>query len=171
MLFSSTYASESYGRTDRGRLHSPDSGGNFRVVVMRHAFHLAQILRAQTTRSQVSFFFSLLSWGRTVRRTLKPETPLEPLMESSRSAATESIRSFSWIFWIFRARKVQKFTASFSSSELSAHQMAPGGVIPHWRSPCALVPPSSSMPLLHPRCRKSYLNGRRVRLRCQRHRS
>ena len=28
MLFSSTYASESYRRTDRGRLHSPDSGGN-----------------------------------------------------------------------------------------------------------------------------------------------
>ena len=27
MLFSSTYAAESYGRTDRGRLHSPDSGG------------------------------------------------------------------------------------------------------------------------------------------------
>ena len=53
MLFSSTYASESYGRTDRGRLHSPDSGGNFRVGVMRHAFHLAQILRAQATRSQV----------------------------------------------------------------------------------------------------------------------
>ena len=53
MLFSSTYASESYGRTDRGRLHSPVSGGNFRVDVMRHAFHLAQILRAQATRSQV----------------------------------------------------------------------------------------------------------------------
>ena len=32
---------------------SPDSGGNFRVSVMRHAFHLGQILRAQATRSQV----------------------------------------------------------------------------------------------------------------------
>ena len=52
-LFSSTYASESYSRTDRGRLHSPDSGGNVQVGVMRHAFHLAQILRAQATRSQV----------------------------------------------------------------------------------------------------------------------
>ena len=57
MLFSSTYASESYGRTDRGRLHSPDSGGNFRVCVIRHAFHLAQILRAHDTRSQVSSSF------------------------------------------------------------------------------------------------------------------
>ena len=53
MLFSSTYASESFGRTDRGRLHSPDSGGNFRVGVIRHALHLAQILRAHATRSQV----------------------------------------------------------------------------------------------------------------------
>ena len=40
--------------------------------------------------------------------------------------------------WIFRAGKVQNFPASFSSSELSAHQMAPGGVIPHWRSRRAL---------------------------------
>ena len=31
-----------------------DSGGNLRVGVMRHAFHLAQILRAQATRSHVS---------------------------------------------------------------------------------------------------------------------
>ena len=54
ILFSSTYASESYGWTDRGRLHSLDSGGNFRVGVMRHAFHLAQVLRASATRSQVS---------------------------------------------------------------------------------------------------------------------
>ena len=54
MLFSSTYASESYGRTDRGCLHSPDSRGNFRIYVIRHAFHLAQILRAHATRSQVS---------------------------------------------------------------------------------------------------------------------
>ena len=37
----------------RGRLHSPDSGGNFRVDVIRHAFQLAQILRAHATRSQV----------------------------------------------------------------------------------------------------------------------
>ena len=86
MLFSSTYASESYGRTDRGRLRSPVSGGNFRVGVIRHAFHQAQILRAHATRSQVSSSFSLLSWGRAFRRTLKPVTPLEPLMESSRSA-------------------------------------------------------------------------------------
>ena len=54
ILFSSTYASESYGRTDRGRLLSSDSGGNFRVGVIRHAFHLAQILRAHATHSQVS---------------------------------------------------------------------------------------------------------------------
>ena len=45
---------ESYGRTDRGLLFSPDSEGNFRVGVMRHAFHLAQNLRAQATRSHVS---------------------------------------------------------------------------------------------------------------------
>ena len=54
-LFSSTYASESYRRTDRGRLHSPVSGG---VCVIRHAFRLAQILRAHDTRSQVSSCFS-----------------------------------------------------------------------------------------------------------------
>ena len=95
MLFSSTYALESYGRTDRGRLHSPDSGGNFRVGVIRHAFHLEQILRAHATRSQVSSSFSLLSWGRAVRRTLKPVTPLEPLMESSRSAVTVLLADFS----------------------------------------------------------------------------
>ena len=53
VLFSTTYASESYSGTDRGRLHSPDSGGNFRVGVMLHAFHLAQILRAHDSRSQV----------------------------------------------------------------------------------------------------------------------
>ena len=45
---------ESYGRTDRGYLHSPDSRGNFRVCVIRQAFHLSQILRAHATRSQVS---------------------------------------------------------------------------------------------------------------------
>ena len=91
----STCASRAHPRTNfgagcrypfRGRLHSPDSGGNFRVCVIRHTFHLAQILRAHDTRSQVSSSFSLLSWGRAVRRTLKPVTPLEPLMESSRSA-------------------------------------------------------------------------------------
>ena len=107
-------------------------------------FHLAQILRAHATRSQVSSSFTLLSWGRAVRRTLKPVTPLEPLMESSPSAVTESINGslsgFSGFLWIFRARKVQNFPASFSSSELSAHQMAPSGVIAHWRSPCGLQP-------------------------------
>ena len=35
-----TYPSESYGGTHRARFHPPDSGGNFRVGVMRHAFHL-----------------------------------------------------------------------------------------------------------------------------------
>ena len=56
------------------------------VDVVRPAFHLAQILRAQAIRSQVS----------------------------SRQLG-----------------KVQNFPASFSSSELSAHQMAPCGVIAH----------------------------------------
>ena len=32
MLFSSTYASESCGGTDRARFHPPDSGGNFQVA-------------------------------------------------------------------------------------------------------------------------------------------
>ena len=35
--------------------------------------------------------------------------------------------------------EVQNFTASFSSFELSAHQMAPSGAIAHWRSRPALV--------------------------------
>ena len=39
---------------------------------------------------------------------------------------------------LFQLGKVQKFPASFSSSELSARQMAPSGVIPHWRSHPAL---------------------------------
>ena len=39
-----------------------------------------------------------------------------------------------------RSAKVQKLPASFSSSELSAHQMAPSGVIAHWRSYRALEP-------------------------------
>ena len=53
---------------------SPDSGGNFRVGVIRHAFHLAQILRAHATPFPSVLFF------RAVRRTLKPVTPLEPLV-------------------------------------------------------------------------------------------
>ena len=56
MLFSFTYASESYGRTDRGRLHSPDSGENFPVGVIRHAFHLADSA-CSGHRSQVSSSF------------------------------------------------------------------------------------------------------------------
>ena len=71
VLFIPRTRQKSYGRTDRGRLHSPDSGGKLHqtrsswqnrcvlrscagVDVMRHAFHLAQILRAQATRSHVS---------------------------------------------------------------------------------------------------------------------
>ena len=63
---------------------------------------------------------------------------------SSRSVATEPINGslaafseLSGFFGFFFLGKVQNFTASFSSSELSA-QMAPSGVIPHWRSPCPL---------------------------------
>ena len=37
-----------------------------------------------------------------------------------------------------RSAKVQKLPASRSSSELSAHQMAPSGVIAHWRGRPAL---------------------------------
>ena len=36
--------------------------------------HVSEILHAQATRS--------LSWGRAVHRTLKPETPVEPLTEA-----------------------------------------------------------------------------------------
>ena len=39
-----------------------------------------------------------------------------------------------------RSAKVQKLPASRSSSELSAHQMAPSGVIAHWRGRRALEP-------------------------------
>ena len=39
-----------------------------------------------------------------------------------------------------RSAKVQKLTASRSSSELSAHQMAPNGVIAHLRARPALEP-------------------------------
>ena len=46
---------------------------------------------------------------------------------------TELFRIFR-IFWIFRARKVQKLPARLISSELRAHQMSPSGVPPHWRS-------------------------------------
>ena len=39
---------------------------------------------------------------------------------------------------IFRARKLQNFSVSFSSSELSTHQVAPNGVIAHWQNRRAL---------------------------------
>ena len=106
ILFSSTYASDSYRRTDRGRLHSQDSGGNFRVCVIGHAFHLAQILRASRHPFPSVFFF------RAVRRSLKPVTPLEPLMESYRTAVTESIdgslSAISGFYGIIEARKSSK---------------------------------------------------------------
>ena len=38
---------------------------------------------------------------------------------------------FPEFFGFFQLGKVHNFQASFTSSELSAHQMAPGGVIPH----------------------------------------
>ena len=41
-------------------------------------------------------------------------------------------------FSLYLCGEVPKFPASFSSSELSAHQMAPGGAIAHWRSRRAL---------------------------------
>ena len=41
---------------------------------------------------------------------------------------------------LFAGRKVQKLPASFSLSELGAHQMAPSGVIAHWRSHRQLEP-------------------------------
>ena len=39
-----------------------------------------------------------------------------------------------------RSSKILKLTASPSSSELSAHQMAPSGVIAHWLGRRALEP-------------------------------
>ena len=42
--------------------------------------------------------------------------------------------------------------ASDKNSELRAHQMAPNGVIPQFRSPCALVLPSSSVRQMRTRC-------------------
>ena len=71
---------------------------------MRHPFHLAQILRPQAIRSQVS----------------------------SRSVVTESIDGSLAVFPdspdfldFSSSEKFSTFPASFSSSELSAHQMAP----------------------------------------------
>ena len=52
----------------------------------------------------------------------------------------ERIVAVSGIFGFFQLGKVQNFTASFSSSELSAHQMAPSGVIAHKRVRPALQP-------------------------------
>ena len=81
-------------------------------VCWRHAarIHLVQILRAQT-RSQVS------------SRSVSTES-----MKGSLAAVSDSPDFFGF----FELGKVQNFPASFSSSELSAHQMAPsGGVLAH----------------------------------------
>ena len=101
LLFSSTNSSESYGRTDRGCLHSPDSGGNFRVCVIRHAFRPAHILRAHATRSQVSSCFSLLSWGRAVRRTPQACNTVgtsDGVFPLSRNCVARSFSGFSGFF-------------------------------------------------------------------------
>ena len=68
----------------------------------------------------------------------------------------------SLIFGFFQLGKVQNFPAGFSSSELSAHQMAPSGVIAHSSSHEVQ---SSVAPTLW----KTFLKVRRVRLREQRH--
>ena len=58
--------------------------------------------------------------------------------------------------------EVQNFPASFSSSELSARQMAPSGAIAHWRSRRALA--GSSRPRAHGR---QQLMSRRCGIECQ----
>ena len=113
------------------------------VDVVRHAFHLVQILRAQAIRSQVS--------------SCSVET------ESTDGSHAVFPVSPDFFFRFFQLGKVQNFPARLtsselrlikchlagylrtggvvahsSSSELSAHQMAPAGVITHWRSRRAL---------------------------------
>ena len=89
---------------------------------------------------------------------------------------------FPEFFGFFQLGKVQNFTASFSSSELSAHRMAPGGVIAHqrgrralqliraecssngsWRSHSALAEssrtPAHMMSDRQPRCRRVSLRS------------
>ena len=221
MLSSSTYASESYGRTDLGRLHSPDSGGNFRVGVIRHAFHLAQILRAHATRYQsLKVVFTARTQGACSQRHCgeSPRVKLQRLSSEdcrtpvrgqavNQSAEMRSALEFCATAQSCRERSLEisfsgfpgfldfssseKFKTSplvSAQSELSAHQMGVLRVFggppfylagakdqsvssSNGRSPFALEPPSSSISLLHPRCRKSFLKGRRVRLRYQRHRS
>ena len=104
-----------------------------------------------------------LRWSSSQLHSLAVSAYLRASTESQKSVFSE----FEDFFGFFQLGKVHNFTASFSSSELSAHQMAPSGVvahsssselsahhmapsgvIPHWRSPCALEPPSLAQHVL-----------------------
>ena len=85
------------------------------VGIMRHAFHLAQILRAQATRSQVSSRSLVTASDFCV---LRPSVPKCPPAQSQPTVAEISLfRVFSDFFELFQLGKVQNFPASFSSSE------------------------------------------------------
>ena len=83
----------------------------------RHAacIPLGADLRAQDTRSQVTSHSVVASCRR-----------IQPF------------RVFGF-FELFQLGKVQNFPASFSSPELSAHQMTPAGVIPHSSPPAGII--------------------------------
>ena len=100
-----------------------------------------------------------------VRESIRESRQMVSLMNRLRRKSV--FLELSDFFGLFPLGKVQNYPASFSSSELSAHQMAPrgviahsssselsahqmapSGVIPHWRSPCALEPPSLALHVL-----------------------
>ena len=116
-------SSESYGRPDRGRLHSPDSGGNFPNPEV-----LGKVVVSCVAVLVLTSCGMLSTWHRFC--VLKPPVPKCPPALSLLSPLTGRSQFFR-IFGLFQLGKVQNFPASISSSELSAHQMAPSGVIAH----------------------------------------
>ena len=110
-----TNSSESYGRTDRGRLHSPDSGGNFLKPE-----ELGKVVVSCVAVLVLTSCGMLSTWHRFC--VLRPPVPKCPPAQSLLSPLTGRSQFFriSRICGLFQLGKVQNFPASFSSSELSA---------------------------------------------------
>ena len=62
------------------------------------------------------------------------ELVLRPPVKTGDFPMVETMVADSGFFRILRDEKVQKLSDRLISSELSAHQMSPSGVAPHWPS-------------------------------------
>ena len=125
------------------------------VDVVRHAFHLAQILRAQAIRSQVSSR-SVVTESIDGSLAVFPDSPdffgffqLGKVQIVSASGSSSELSPHQMA--IRSHPEVQKMPASGISSELSAHQMAPAGAIAHSRAHlCPRASPFSFSSLASP---------------------